>query len=121
MIVKWWEPRIKIWTLTDSRLQNEQGRYCLCTLCSKTSLETDEDQSHVCERHDKFIKETRALGISAPVFACPEFMEKPDHEDLLLIGLQRELLRSTQEELAWASNKLLDYMRSRKINDNFKS
>ena len=115
MIVKWYEPRLKIWTYTDSRLQNEEGRYCLCTLCSKTSLETDEDQSHICKRHDDFVKARRALNLAAPVFACPDFVEKPEHEDLILIGLQRELKRSTDDELAWAINKLSDYFRSRKV------
>lgn len=115
MIVKWYEPRLQIWTYTDSRLQNEEGRYCLCTLCRKTSLETDEDQSHICERHDNFVKVRRTLNLAAPVFACPDFEEKPEHEDLLLIGLQRELKRSTDDELVWAINKLSDYVRSRKL------
>lgn len=115
MIVKWFEPRLEIWTYTDSRLQNEQGRYCLCTLCSQTSLETDEDQSHVCKRHNDFVAQNKALEISAPVFTCPDFTERPEHEDLILIGLQRELKRSTDDELSWAANKINDYLRDRKL------
>lgn len=114
MIVRWFEPRIKIWTYTDSRLENEQGRYCLCTLCSRTSLETDAEQSHICQRHDDFISQTRALGISSPVFACPDFQERLEHEDLLLIGLQREIKRSTIDELKWALDRLQVFIRERK-------
>jgi len=54
------------------------------------------------------------LGISSPVFACPEFAERPEHEDLILVGLQRELKRSTDDELAWAANKLNEILRNRR-------
>ena len=113
MIVKWFEPRLKIWTWTDSRLQNEEGRYCLCTRCIKTSLSTDGDQSRTCKRHDDFVKMRMGLNLASPVFACPDFEERPEHEDLILIGLQRELSRSTMDELVWAMNRLSDFIRGR--------
>jgi hypothetical protein len=95
---------------SDSRLVNEQGKYCLCTRCSNTSLDTDEDQTHICKRHDDFIEMTTKLQLASPVFACPEFKERPDKEDLILIGLQRELANSTKEELTWVISKLVDQL-----------
>ena len=115
MIVQWRESRLNIDTYTDSRLKNAQGRYCLCTLCTKTSLDTDADQSRVCKKHEEFIENNKKLQLSAPVFACPEFQERPEHEDLLLLGLRREMFRSTDEELMFVSNSIQDYLRTRQI------
>jgi hypothetical protein len=115
MIVEWYEPRLQLNTYTDSRLKNAQGRYCLCTRCTKTSLSQDEDQSHICTKHDDFIEHNTSLGISAPVFACPDFNERPEYEDILLLGLQRELYRSTDDELAWVARRITDYLRDGKL------
>lgn len=81
-----------------SSLQNQQGRFCLCTRCSKTSLDIDKDQSHVCKRHDDFIKMTTELELAAPVFACADFEERTDRSDLLLKGLIRMIIEELELE-----------------------
>ena len=67
----------------------------------------------MCERHDKFIAQNKELQLSAPVFACPDFDERPGKEDLLLMGWKNELSRSTPEELMFVSNAILDHLTGR--------
>ncbi len=106
MIIEITDPILKIKTFTDSRLQGATGMYCLCTRCSRTHLNTDKDQSAVCQKHDDFIKAREVLQVSAPIFSCPDYKSRPETEDLLLIGLRRNLKLSSREELTFARDTL---------------
>jgi len=66
---EWLEPRfaIKTWSRTD--LVNGQYFYCLCTYCMR------EGNGNDCPEHTSFMRMTRLLSISAPVFSCPKFLE----------------------------------------------
>ena len=115
MIIKWLEPRQKVEMFTDNRLLNQVGRFCLCTRCKKTTIYDGE--TAVCKRHDDFIKEMYRLEVTAPIFGCPEFNEREDQEDLLLIGLKRNLTRSSTKEIKWAVEMMSQYLWWRECED----
>ena len=69
--VKRWDNRFGIQMYSDSRLSNKQANFCLCTCC----LREDVTKGVECPTHKGFMRMTRVLTISAPVFACLGFIE----------------------------------------------
>jgi hypothetical protein len=76
----------------DFRIFGMQPHYCLCTRCTKTHTKHDEKQ--ICAKHEKFIKATDELEISAPVFSCDDFEERQDNDDVLGRALEWSYKRS---------------------------
>jgi hypothetical protein len=79
MFVNAYDNRFKMKMWCDSRLVNKQGVFCLCTKCIKEN----EDKGIECPIHKRFMQGTRFLNVTAPVFACTDFVEDPDAENLV--------------------------------------
>lgn len=109
MIIEYNDPKLNLQVFVDSRLKNQQSRFCLCTRCIKTNIY--EGETAVCSRHDDFINETTRLQVGAPIFTCPEFKERLDQEDLLLVGLKGLLVKSSKTEIRWVATQLLKYLK----------
>jgi hypothetical protein len=54
----------------------------------------DESSGRVCPIHQKFMDDTRAINIAAPIFACLEFEEDKTVDDLV-----EPLYEKSQEDI----------------------